>query len=107
MEEKLTGRRIAVNAVDPGGVATNFARNNGWFPWLRQRLAYLRSGSLLTPEQGAETLVYLAASGDAEGISGKYFRDKKERKSSALSYDRATQERLWTASVGWSGIDLV
>jgi NAD(P)-dependent dehydrogenase (short-subunit alcohol dehydrogenase family) len=107
LAEKLLGRRVAVNAVDPGGVATNFARNNGWFPWLRHRLAYLRSGSLLTPEQGAETIVYLAESGDAEGVSGKYFRNKKEQKSSALSYDRETQERLWAASVAWSGIGLV
>ena len=107
LAERLTRRRIAVNAVEPGGVATNFARNNGWLPWLRHRLAYLRSGSLLTPEQGAETIVYLAESGDAEGISGKYFRNRKEQKSSALSYDRAIREKLWAASVTWSGIDLV
>lgn len=107
LAERLAVRRISVNAVDPGGVATNFARNNGRVAWLRHRLAYLRSGSLRTPEEGADTIVYLAASGEAEGISGKYLLDRKEIKSSDLSYDRAIQNRLWAASVAWSGIDLV
>ena len=40
LAERLAGRRITVNAVDPGGVATNFARNDGRIAWLRHRLAY-------------------------------------------------------------------
>jgi len=106
LAEKLKGRGIAVNAVDPGGVATNFARNNGWTHWLKHRLYYLRKGKLLTPAQGAETVVYLASSDEVKGVTGRYFMDKKEKRSSDISYDKAMQEKLWAFSVELSGIDI-
>lgn len=106
LADRMRGKRITVNAVDPGGVATNFARNNGLVPWLKHRLYYLKKRQLLTPAQGAETIVYLASSGDVEGITGKYFSDKEEKKSSVASYDMAIQEKLWVSSVELSGMDL-
>lgn len=106
LAEKLKGKGIAVNAVDPGGVATNFARNNGLKHWLSHRIYYWSKKQLLTPAQGAETVVYLASSGDVEGITGKYFTNKEEMKSSGISYDKAIQEKLWASSVELSGIDL-
>lgn len=106
LAERLKGRGIAVNAVDPGGVATNFARNNGLAAWLKHRLYYLKKRQLLTPAQGAETIVYLASSDDVEGITGKYFTNKEEKKSSVISYDKAIQEKLWALSVELGGISL-
>lgn len=106
LAEKLKGRGIAVNAVDPGGVATNFARNNGLVHWLKHRLYYLKKRQLLTPAQGAETVVYLASSDDVMGVTGKYFMDKKEKRSSDISHDWAIQKSLWASSVELSGIDL-
>jgi NAD(P)-dependent dehydrogenase (short-subunit alcohol dehydrogenase family) len=106
LAEKLKGRGIAVNAVDPGGVATNFARNNWLWPWLRHRIYLLKTRQFLTPAQGAETIVYLASSSDVAGVTGKYFKDKEERRSSELSYDRAAQDRLWALSVALGGLNL-
>ena len=98
----LAGRlryvNITVNAMDPGGVATNFARNNGLISWLKHRIYYLAKGTLLTPEQGSETIIYLATSPDVEGITGKYFKDKKEIKSSSISYDLNLAKKLWETS---------
>jgi NAD(P)-dependent dehydrogenase (short-subunit alcohol dehydrogenase family) len=105
LPEKLKGWGIAVNAVDPGGVATNFACNNGLRHWLSHRIYYWSKRQLLTPAQGAETVVYLASSDEVEGVTGKYFTNKEEKKSSAISYDKATQETLWASSVELSGID--
>ncbi|MGA2362128.1 MAG: SDR family oxidoreductase [Candidatus Aminicenantales bacterium] len=102
----LKNTKITVNAVDPGGVATNFARNNGLAYWLKHRLYYLMKRQLLTPAEGAETIVYLASSDDVEGISGTFFKDMKEKKSSDMSHDRALQDKLWALSSGLSGIDL-
>lgn len=102
----LKDKKITVNAVDPGGVATNFARNNGLVHWLKHRLYYLKNGQLLTPTQGAETIVYLTSSGEVEGISGRYFQDKKEKRSSDISHVHEIQEKLWVTSVKLSGIDL-
>jgi len=94
----LENTNITVNAVDPGGVATSFARNNGLISWLRHRIYYLTKGNLLNPEQGSETVIYLASSPEVEGITGKYFKDKKETKSSSISYDLNLAKKLWEKS---------
>jgi NAD(P)-dependent dehydrogenase (short-subunit alcohol dehydrogenase family) len=105
LADKLRGRGIVANAVDPGGVATNFSRNNGLRHWLRHRLYYLKKRQLLTPEQGAATLVFLASANDVMGITGKYFSDLKEIKSSDISYDKALQDKIWEFSAKLGGID--
>jgi len=106
LADKLRGRGIVANAVDPGGVATNFSRNNGLWHWLKHRLYYLKKRQLLTPEQGAATLVFLASSNEVRGITGKYFSDLKEIKSSDISYDKALQNKIWEFSARLSSIDL-
>jgi NAD(P)-dependent dehydrogenase (short-subunit alcohol dehydrogenase family) len=106
LANKLKRRGIAVNAVDPGGVATNFARNNGFIPWLKHRFYYLKKGRLQTPAQGAKTILHLASSDDIAGMTGKYFFDLKEKTSSDFSYDQSAQNELWTLSVKLGGIDL-
>jgi len=40
--DRLGGGGVAVNSCEPGGVATNFARNNGFLSWLKHRVYYLR-----------------------------------------------------------------
>jgi len=105
LADRIKDRQISVNALDPGCAATNFARNNGLWPWLKHRLSYLLRGQLRTPARAAETIIYLAASGDVAGVTGRYFRDKKETRSSDISYERAVQEALWESSVALSGID--
>jgi NAD(P)-dependent dehydrogenase (short-subunit alcohol dehydrogenase family) len=106
LANKLKGRKIIVNAVDPGGVATNFARNNGLIPWLKHRMYYMGKGRLLTPAQGAETIIYLASSEELGGMTGKYFYDRKEKTSSDFSYDKTAQSELWALSVKLGGIDV-
>ncbi len=106
LAERLKDRqsRITVNAADPGGVATNFARNNGLIPWLKHRLYYLSKRQLLSPARGAEIVVYLASSPEVRGATGKYFFEKKERRSSAASYDIENQRKLWELSQALSGL---
>jgi len=99
LARQLDGTGLTVNALDPGNVWTNFSRNNGWLSWARHLVGSLRSGSLVGPQQGARTSVYLAASPEVEGISGKYFSDGKMVASSELSYDVAAAQRLWDISL--------
>jgi len=106
LADKLKGRGIVANAIDPGGVATNFSRNNGLWHWLKHRLYYLKKRQLLTPEQGAATLVFLASANEVAGITGKYFNDLKEIKSSDISYNKTLQDKMWEFSVKLGGIDL-
>ena len=53
---------------------------------------------LKAPAQGAATSIYLASSPEVEGVSGKYFVDKRETRSSDESYDLAVAARLWRIS---------
>jgi NAD(P)-dependent dehydrogenase (short-subunit alcohol dehydrogenase family) len=75
---------------EPGLVATGFGGNTG--PVLRAQMAMMRPFSR-TPEQGAETMVWLAAGGDAQ--SGGYYSDKKLTEPSAAAQDQAAAGRLW------------
>ncbi len=47
------------------------------------------------PEKGADTSISLISSPDVKNISGKYFIDKKERKSNNITYDESIAIRLW------------
>ena len=58
----------------------------------------------LSPEEGALTSLHLAASPDAEGVSGKYYVKSKPASSTAASYDVADQARLWTLSEELTGV---
>jgi len=100
LENEAAPARVTVNALHPGFVATNIGKNNGllaqWFVPVFQRKA-------LTPEQGAETSIYLASSPEVEGVSAKYFVDKREVPSSPESCDREAAMRLWQVSEGLTG----
>ena len=63
------------------------------------KLAYkLMSLFFKSPEKGAETPVHLADSPALEGVSGKYFVDKKAVKSAPQTYDKELQDNLWKLS---------
>ncbi len=59
---------------------------------------------MLSPEKGARTTVYLAASPDVAGVSGKYFNKCEVARTAALSHDETLQEKLWAASVALTGV---
>ncbi|GMU94595.1 SDR family oxidoreductase [Ignavibacterium album] len=98
LAERLKDYSISTFAVDPGGVATNFARNNGIKFWFKHLAYYLLKRQLITAKKASETVVYLVSSPDAKGQKGKYYFDMKEKKSSELSYDKSLQRKLWEMS---------
>jgi len=55
-----------------------------------------------SPEEGAETSLYLASSPEVEKISGKFFEDKKETKSKDVTYDESIAKQLWDACIDLS-----
>jgi NAD(P)-dependent dehydrogenase (short-subunit alcohol dehydrogenase family) len=96
LANNLKDTNITVNCLHPGAVATNFSGNtNGLFHILfKLGKPFLRSAI-----KGSETVVWLASSCDVEGISGKYFHNKKEIKSQSMTYNLEVQKRLWDLSV--------
>ena len=102
LARRLADTTVTVNAVHPGLVDTGFGHNTGrlWSGLIKiaQKLF------AISPEKGAETLVYLAASPEVAGLSGKYWNEKQEKRSSDNSYDREQQRRLWEYSAGLTGV---
>jgi NAD(P)-dependent dehydrogenase (short-subunit alcohol dehydrogenase family) len=92
LARRLEGTGVTVNALHPGVTATNFVSGmNGLPAWVMK----LGKSLLLTPEQGAQTTLYLATSPEVEGVTGKYFVKSQEKPSSSGSYDQAVGSRLW------------
>ena len=84
LARRLEGTDITVNALHPGLVQTNIARNNGL---LGRVVNFFIGARGVDADKGAETLVYLASSPEVEGVTGKFFVDFRDVPSSALSYD--------------------
>lgn len=100
------GRRMAStgvtsNAVNPGGVFTSFARNNGLLSWLRHVIGHRIKGELISPTAGAETLVYLAAGTEVPGISGRYFFKCRPVNPAPAALDTRLATTLWNSSLQW------
>lgn len=102
LARKLEGSGVTANALHPGFVATNIW---GTLPRVIRPLAEgVIRRIALTPEQGAETSVYLAASAEVEGVSGKYFVRKQQTPSDPASYDEKAAHFLWQKSLEMSGL---
>jgi hypothetical protein len=57
-----------------------------------------------SPRKGAETVVYLASSWAVEGVTGRYYANRKAKKSNQSSYDREVTGRLWRVSADLVGV---
>ena len=95
LARRLAGENITVNALHPGLVRTNIARNNGLLGRVVNFFIGVRG---ITPDKGAETPVYLAASPEVEEVTGRYFVDCRPVPSSSISYDAELAARLWDMS---------
>ncbi len=96
LARRLAGTGVTVNAVSPGSVATGIWANPfGRLGGLARPLTKLMMRS---PEQGADTVVYLATAPEVEGVTGRYFYDRQVRHSSRASQEASAGRRAWQAS---------
>jgi retinol dehydrogenase 12 len=95
LAQRIQGAGVTVNCVHPGGVATGLGKNNGWLAVL---IATALKPFILSSEQGADTVVYVATAPEVEGVSGKYFVKRGERQPSASALDDEVAKRLWQVS---------
>ena len=101
LAERLDGTDVSANCLHPGSVGTNFGQNNrgAMALFFRTFKPFMRS-----PEQGADTLIWLASSPEIDGVSGKYFSDRKEIEAKKVAYDPAARRRLWEISEDLTGL---
>ena len=93
---------VTANCLHPGFVATRFGDGSGGFLQSLMPLAKLMA---ISPQKGAETIVYLASSPEAEGVTGKYFYQCKVMEPSLEAQDDALGAWLWAQSVKLAGAD--
>jgi NAD(P)-dependent dehydrogenase (short-subunit alcohol dehydrogenase family) len=95
LARRLEGTGVAANCLHPGFVASRFGdQTSGW----NGRLFSFAKRFAISPEQGADTIVYLVSSPDAATASGEYFVKRKVAKPSNAARDAAAARTLWERS---------
>jgi NAD(P)-dependent dehydrogenase (short-subunit alcohol dehydrogenase family) len=102
LARRLQGSGVTANALHPGVVSTAFGAED---PSRTQRLLVpLLRPFLNDPVRGAATSILLASSPELEGITGRYFTNSRQKRSSPRSRDEAVAARLWQVSADLVGL---
>ena len=97
LARRLQGTGVTPNCLHPGVVATKLLADGMGIPRTELRMG-------ISPQEGARTSLYLATSPEVEGVSGKYFVNRRPAQSSKESHDRAVAKRLWQVSADLVGV---
>jgi NAD(P)-dependent dehydrogenase (short-subunit alcohol dehydrogenase family) len=102
LAKRLEGTGVTATVLHPGVTRTAFGAEDSAHA-MAPIIAVLRP-FMRSPERGADTAVYLASSPEAEGVTGRFFANRKAKKSHKSSYDAATTARLWQVSADLVGL---
>lgn len=99
LAERLAGTGVTVHAAHPGLVAHTrlLDQTGGFFRWMTNRLGG-------TPEQGADTPVWLATDPAPASQSGGLWAKRKRLKTPGQGSDPAARKRLWEESERMVGL---
>ena len=102
LARRLAGSGVTASCLHPGVVATRiWSRAPRW----TQPFFALATLFMLTPEQGAETVVFLAASPEAERLSGAYLEKCGVVEPAPQARDDEAAQRLWEESARLVGLE--
>jgi NAD(P)-dependent dehydrogenase (short-subunit alcohol dehydrogenase family) len=84
---------IDVNALHPGVVATNFAKESkgSVMNFFFSTFGFM----FISPLKGAQTTIFLASSDNMNGVSGKYFAKSKQVKAKRTYLKPENMQKLW------------
>lgn len=94
LARRLEGTGVVVNSLHPGQVNTSLYRST-FVDKIRSLVLYTFFKS---PEEGAQTSLYLAISDECDQVTGKYFADCDESSMSWKAEDRGLAAELWYMS---------
>jgi len=102
LSQLLGTETITVNAFHPGFVASRFADNTTilWRSLMQVRKRLFG----LSPEQGAQTLLYLAQSSEVNDQSGHYYVHSHREQPSVRACDDEDALQLWKISEQMTGV---
>ncbi|CAH2246028.1 retinol dehydrogenase 14 [Pelobates cultripes] len=98
LSRRLEGTGVTVNALHPGIVRTNLGRYINIPILIKPLFSVVSWAFFKSPEEGAQTSIYLATSPEVEGVSGKYFGDCKEEELLPKAMDDLVARKLWDIS---------
>ncbi|BCJ94100.1 short-chain dehydrogenase [Anaerocolumna cellulosilytica] len=96
LARRLKNQGITVNCCHPGAVATSMGidRESGF----GKSITSLLKPFFLTPEEGAQTTVFLATSPAVQKVTGKYYYKEAKEKTSRLAKSKSLAEKLFVLS---------
>ncbi len=95
LTRRVEGTGVVANAVHPGLIQTELARDLPW--WFAMVGPLMRPFSKTVP-QGAATSVYVATAGEYADRGGFYFADCRQKPAPSLSGHRDACRKLWDLS---------
>jgi NAD(P)-dependent dehydrogenase (short-subunit alcohol dehydrogenase family) len=95
LARRIRPNGVTANCLHPGVIATQLLADYMNVPLVGGAVARTFGAD---PEEGADTMVYLAASPEVETVTGRYFVGRRESRSSPASYDETLQRALWEES---------
>jgi len=101
LARRLDGTGVTANCLHPGVVRTGFGRDAR--PLMRVGITIAKP-FMLSPERGADTIVYLASSPDVAAKTGGYYVKREPREPSAAARDDGLARGLWETSERLTGL---
>lgn len=99
LSDQLAVSSVTANALNPGYVHSDLTTNVAGVLRVVVALTKFRA---VSPLEGADTAIWLAASPDVEGVTGKFWSNRREAR--CRFRDPATMERLWRLVEHQSGV---
>ena len=93
LAQRLSGYPVTVNCLHPGAVATSLGTQNDGR--VSRIVPLLLKPFFRSPQQGAETSIYLCGSEEVNGISGSYFVNCKPVQPRPWARDDKSAAQLW------------
>jgi NAD(P)-dependent dehydrogenase (short-subunit alcohol dehydrogenase family) len=95
LARQLTGTRVTANSLHPGFVNTRFGdeTKGGW-----GYMFSIAKNFGISPEIGAETIVFLASAKEVDAVTGDYFFQCRTKTASREARDDVSAKRLWEES---------
>lgn len=106
LARRFGGQGISAAAFHPGVVRTNFASDTSSVMRFVYRTPLSRLAGFVTPEQGADQLVWLAeGTAGRDWVSGEYYERRKVAKTNPQAGDAALASALWDVSAAMVELD--
>jgi NAD(P)-dependent dehydrogenase (short-subunit alcohol dehydrogenase family) len=102
LARRMAGSGVTANCLHPGFVATGFGQREAGLFGFMVRIAMMLAA--VPPENGARTIVHLAAAPELAAVSGGYFIGTRQVEPSRAARDDMAARRLWDASERLSGL---